>query len=261
MKTIPWPKIRALAFDIDDTFSTDGQITSEAFNALWALSRAGFFLVPITGRPAGWCDHIARFWPVDAVIGENGAFALAMVDGKLVRSETLDAAARAAAHAKLAGLRTGILREFPEARFASDQPYREYDLAVDFCEDVPAWPSARVDTLIAYCEKQGAHAKLSSIHVNTWFGDYTKRTGFEAALASGVLRTVGAPTKLGSWMFVGDSPNDEPMFEFFEQSAGVANLRKYLGRLRHKPTLVLKAKSGAGFVELSRKLLAGRKRR
>src|SRR5215510_288616 len=66
--------VRGVLFDIDDTLTTEGQLTAEAYAALERLRAAGFLLVPLTGRPAGWCDHITRMWPVDAVFGENGAF-------------------------------------------------------------------------------------------------------------------------------------------------------------------------------------------
>src|SRR5687768_13640663 len=67
-------KIRGVLTDIDETVSTEGRLTAEAYGALQDLKQAGLLVIPVTGRPAGWCDHIARFWPVDAVIGENGAF-------------------------------------------------------------------------------------------------------------------------------------------------------------------------------------------
>ncbi|HBF34949.1 TPA: HAD family hydrolase, partial [Candidatus Sumerlaeota bacterium] len=66
--------VRGVFTDIDETVSTRGRITSRAYDALWRLHDAGFKVVPVTGRSAGWCDHIARFWPVDAVVGENGGF-------------------------------------------------------------------------------------------------------------------------------------------------------------------------------------------
>src|SRR5207302_6453379 len=66
--------IRFVFTDIDDTLSTGGRITALAYSALERLRGAGKVVVPVTGRPAGWCDHIARMWPVDGVVGENGAF-------------------------------------------------------------------------------------------------------------------------------------------------------------------------------------------
>src|SRR5580765_245362 len=68
--------VRGVLTDIDDTLTTRGRLTSQAYAALERLSAAGKLVIPITGRPAGWCDHIARMWPVDAVVGENGAFTM-----------------------------------------------------------------------------------------------------------------------------------------------------------------------------------------
>src|SRR6185503_17512059 len=66
--------VRGVLCDIDDTLTTDGRLTAEAYAAMERLQRANLLVIPVTGRPAGWCDHIARMWPVDAVVGENGAF-------------------------------------------------------------------------------------------------------------------------------------------------------------------------------------------
>ncbi len=65
--------LRGVLFDIDDTLTSEGRLTAEAYGALERLHEAGLLTVPVTGRPAGWCDHIARMWPVDAVVGENGS--------------------------------------------------------------------------------------------------------------------------------------------------------------------------------------------
>src|SRR5690606_18987340 len=112
---------------------------------------------------------------------------------------------------------------YPHARWASDQPYREYDLAIDFCEDVEPWDRFDVDALVALCKEEGAHAKVSSIHVNAWFGDYDKITGFRAWLDAGApgLNRGDVP-KWDEWIYIGDSPNDEPAFKAFRHSVGVA---------------------------------------
>lgn len=240
-------KIRGVCLDIDDTLSTAGKLTDEAYRALWDLKRAGFAVVPITGRPAGWCDHFARFWPVDAVVGENGAFTFFMEGG--VRRRVNTPGALDDPKPGLERLGRKIRERFPEARWASDQAYREYDLAIDICEDVPAWPRADVDALLALCAGEGARAKLSSIHVNAWFGDYDKCRGFDHWLAQ-----PGAP-KGGEWLFIGDSPNDEPMFQRFIFTVGVANLGKYLDRLKSPPRWLTARESGAGFAEMAQLLI------
>ena len=99
--------------DIDDTLTTDGQLVPQAYVALDTLRRAGLRVILITGRPAGWCDHIARMWPVDAVIGENGAFYYwhDPVERKLQCRHLLDTMARQTNTERLAAVRDTILRE------------------------------------------------------------------------------------------------------------------------------------------------------
>lgn len=243
-------QIKGICFDIDDTFSSHGKITGEAFQALWDLKKAGFTLIPVTGRPAGWCDLIARFWPIDGVVGENGAFSFYMSEGKRKRIDTLSPELAQSAKSKLKMLRDSISKSFPGCEFASDQDYREYDLAVDFCEDVKPWAPSEVDRLVQFCESQGAIAKISSIHVNTWFGRYTKIEGIHH-----FLKAVGPELRLPSFhefVYVGDSPNDEPMFEAFPLSVGVSNVTPYLPRLKHPPKFITQGEAGVGFSELAK---------
>src|SRR5476651_2614981 len=138
--------VRGILTDIDETVSTEGRLTAEAYSALEALKKAGFLVIPVTGRAAGWCDHIARFWPVDAVVGENGAFWMWHDDkaGKLCTRFVLSAEERADGRRRLETIRAEVAREVPRAGIASDQPYHLTDLAVDFCEDVPALPKADI---------------------------------------------------------------------------------------------------------------------
>ncbi len=254
-------EIRGICLDIDDTLSTHGKLTAEAYQALWNLKNAGYFIVPITGRPAGWCDHIIRFWPVDAVVGENGAFTFYMKDKVRSRIETPGALADATVRAKkLHDLGQTILKEFPHAKWASDQAYREHDLAIDFCEDVPPWPRADIDRLVEVCHQVGAQAKISSIHVNSWFGTHNKCSGFEAWKQAGFQGLVkGTDIKHDQWIFIGDSPNDEPMFEYFSKSVGVANLAPFLDRIKNPPRWITQHESGNGFVEFAEKLLCTKK--
>src|SRR5215213_2131587 len=138
--------VQVVLFDIDDTLTTSGKLTAEAYGALEELKRAGKLVVPVTGRPAGWCDHIARMWPVDAVIGENGAFYMRYDDvaRKLVRRFAVSEAERVAQRARLATIGAEITRDVAGCALASDQHYRETDLAIDHCEDVPPLPRATI---------------------------------------------------------------------------------------------------------------------
>lgn len=249
-------KIQGVCLDIDDTLTSHGTLTAEAYGMLWKLKQRGFLVVPITGRPAGWCDMIARFWPVDAVVGENGAFVMWMDRTGLkhtVRKMLLHPAIAKDAKAKRAALLTKIQSVFPHAVASSDQAYREYDLSIDLYEDVPHWSDADVEKLTQLARAEGAHAKLSSIHLNTWFGDYDKLSGFKAWLSAA---RVTVP--FDAWIFAGDSPNDEPLFAGFKNSVGVANLGRFLDKIKNKPTWITRQESGSGFVEMGKKLLSAR---
>lgn len=194
-------RIRFVLFDIDDTITTAGKLTAQAYSALWALADAGLRLIPVTGRPAGWCDLILRQWPVCAVIGENGAFVLHCVRGG--RPETFTHPnAPADAQARLAALRDAVLAAVPGCRIARDQFCRKYDLAIDFCEDAPRLPLSAAEEIRRVCEARGAHAKISSIHVNAWFGDYDKRS-----MAELFFREVLREDAVSQSIFFGDSPN------------------------------------------------------
>jgi HAD superfamily hydrolase (TIGR01484 family) len=243
-------EIRARAFDIDDTFSSHGKIHNDAFSALWKAHEAGLLLVPITGRPAGWCDHIARFWPIDAIVGENGAFFMQKQNGAPLRTKYIeDETTRKTNAVRLTQLKSKLASQFPGIHFASDQDFRWFDLAIDFCEDVAPWSEAEIQRLLSFCAASGAHAKRSSIHVNTWFGDYDKARGFE------LVRSILPELPLSAWCYFGDSPNDEPMFQHFEKSVGVANIKPYLANLRSKPKWITEQESGAGFAAAVMKIL------
>lgn len=246
---------RGLLFDLDDTLTTRGRLTAQAYAAMENLSAAGKLVVPITGRPAGWCDHIARMWPVDAVVGENGAFYFwyDVSAGKL-RKQYLDPdAVRARKRAALDALAKRIVGEIPGCALASDQPYRETDLAIDYCEDVPALPLEAAERIAGVMRDAGLCARISSIHVNGWFGDYDKLSTTRRLLAE--RWRVELPRDGAQFVFAGDSPNDAPMFAFFVHSVGVANVTRFAGRLAAEPRYVTRGAGGAGFAELVAHLL------
>ena len=248
---------RGLFFDIDDTVTTHGRLTARAYDALWRAHDAGLLCVAITGRPAGWCDHFARMWPIDGVVGENGGFYFHMKGGKLHQRFCVDAPTRRANRARLDLIREEVLRRFPTAGVASDQPYRELDLAIDFCEDVPPLPMEAVDEIVAIFAAHGAVAKISSIHVNGWFGEYDKLSMCRTFLEEQHSLVLDAEKE--RFFFAGDSPNDEPMFAYFPNAVGVANLRRFASRLRSAPAYVTDSEGGAGFAELVAALLDARR--
>ncbi len=250
--------VRFVLTDIDDTLTLDGRMPSAAFAAMERLREAGLKVIPVTGRPAGWCDHIARMWPVDGVVGENGALYFHYDDGRkaMVRRYWKSAGERAADRRRLAECEARILAAVPGAAVAADQPFRQADLAIDYCEDMPSLSMQEVDRIVGLFEAAGARAKVSSIHVNGWFGDYDKLAMTRRMLDERFGLDLDAARE--TVVFVGDSPNDAPMFGYFPHSVGVANVRDFAGRIAHLPTWVTQGRGGHGFVELADALIAAR---
>jgi HAD superfamily hydrolase (TIGR01484 family) len=251
-------RVRFVLCDIDDTLTDAGRLSARAYGTLERLHEARFHVVPVTGRPAGWCDLIARFWPVDAVVGENGAFwfAYEQAERRMLRNFWRNPEQRAEDRRRLGVLCGNILADVPGAAVAADQAYREADLAIDYREDTGPLPAEAVARIVALFEAAGARAKISSIHVNGWFGDYDKLAMTRRLLRHRFALDVDAAGE--QVLFVGDSPNDAPMFAHFEHSVGVANVRDFAGRLPAEPAWVTDARGGAGFAELAAALLEAR---
>ncbi len=243
-------RIKYVLTDIDDTLTLDGCLPAVAFTALERLKVVGIAVIPITGRPAGWCDHIARMWPVDAVVGENGAFYFRYdkTRKKMIRRYWKSETQRAEDRVKFHALQEAILEQIPGCRVSSDQAYREADLAIDFCEDVPPLPMSSVDKIVNLFHQAGAQARVSSIHVNGWFGEYNK-LAMTQRLFRECFRTQPDEMTAAS-VFVGDSPNDEPMFAAFPHAVGVANVGNYTNQMVNKPAWVTKYRGGYGFAEM-----------
>ncbi|MFQ5994887.1 MAG: HAD-IIB family hydrolase [Acidiferrobacterales bacterium] len=251
-------RIRGVFFDIDNTLTSDGRLTAEAYSAVERLEKAGLIVVPITGRPAGWCDHIARMWPVDGVVGENGAFYFRYDHDRrqMHKRFLLGDEERAANRRRLDALRDKILMAVPGAGVSSDQLYREADLAIDYREDVALLEPEEIDRIVAIFKQDGATAKVSSIHVNGWFGDYDKLTMTRLMMRE--CFDIDLDVAKAEFVFIGDSPNDAPMFAFFPNAVGVANIKDLAGRLKAEPAYVTLQPCGAGFAEVVDALLRDR---
>jgi HAD superfamily hydrolase (TIGR01484 family) len=245
--------IKYLFTDIDDTLTNDGKLLAKPYEMLWKLAESGIQIIPITGRPAGWCEMIARFWPVHSVIGENGAFYFSYQNKKMKRHFFIDEEQRLENQKKLQQIELEVLEKIPQAATSSDQFTRLFDLAIDFCEDVQPLNSEKIDQIVQVFETHGAKAKVSSIHVNGWFGDYDKRSMCEVFFEKEFKRTLAEDQQ--DCVFVGDSPNDEPMFGFFQNSFAVANIQKFLDQLKMPPKYSIPKLGGEGFTLLADHLI------
>jgi HAD superfamily hydrolase (TIGR01484 family) len=250
-------RVAVVLADIDDTLTTDGRLPALAYAALERLHGAGLIVVPVTGRPGGWCDLIARLWPVDGVVVENGAFYFRRDNQHgMTRRFAKPAPERESDRARLAALGAAIVTRVPGARIAADQRYRETDLAIDFAEDGPRLADSEIERVMQCFAEAGATAKISSIHVNGWYGDYDKLVMTRRLLSD----TFGLDIDKDNAriLFVGDSPNDAPMFAFFRNSVAVANFRCFAARSEAQPRWITARAGADGFAEVADALLAAR---
>lgn len=247
-------KISFVFTDIDDTLTREGRLEPEAFAALWRLYQSRIFVIPVTGRPAGWCELIARQWPVAGVIGENGGLYFRYHLREMKRHYFFDPEVRARNTQRLEKIKKEILTEVPGSAVASDQFCRQMDLAIDFCEDVDPLPETDVKKIVQIFKRNGAQAKISSIHVNGWFGEYDKLSMCRTFMKREFQKDLNEIQD--ETCFVGDSPNDEPMFEFFQNSFAVQNVTKFLPQLERQPRYIAPEEGGKGFAQIVNKLLS-----
>lgn len=243
-------KLKFFFTDIDDTLTTKGLLPAHSYSALFDLHRAGIKVVAVTGRPGGWCDMIARFWPVEAVIGENGAFYFSYnrVKKKMKRSYFFDHKEQAKIKTSLDKIKQKITQDVPNARISADQNFRLWDLAVDFKEDLTEPLSTdEVKKICRIFENEGARYKVSSIHVNGWFGDFDKLSCVHRFLEEQTVLSWDEARE--SIIYIGDSPNDEPLFAGIDQTIGVANLKEFWDQLEYFPRYLTYQSSALGFEE------------
>ena len=261
------PHLRGVFTDIDDTLTTDGAITADALQALGALKAAGLHVIPITGRPVGWSEPFAQVWPVDAIVAENGAVALLPPGqdagknglqplpekrGQLSKLYLQDAATRAANYARMQQVLAHIEATVPGAQRAADSAGRECDIAIDHSEFTQL-PQERIDQCVALMRAAGMNATVSSIHINGWYGTHDKLEGARWIVRQRLGRDLDA--ELNDWVYIGDSTNDQRMFQHFPHSVGVANIARFVPQLQHLPRYVTQRERGAGFAEMARLLL------
>ncbi len=239
--------------DIDDTLTTDGSITPDALQALADLKAAGLHVVPITGRPVGWSEPFAQSWPVDAIVAENGAVGLQHTASEGLRKHyQQDTATRSINFARMQQVLAQIERTVPGAARSQDSAGRETDIAIDHSEFTQL-PQTAIDDVVRLMQTEGMTATVSSIHINGWFGQHSKLSGARWIVRELWGRDLDA--EIDRWVYVGDSTNDQVMFEHFAHSVGVANIRRFEAQLTHAPRFVTPSERGAGFSELARHLL------
>jgi len=250
----PYPTTGVLT-DIDDTLTRDGLIEPAARAALQRLRAAGVPVIAITGRPSGWSEAFALDWPITAIVAENGSLRLSENNSSLEKSYFQSELIRSHNHAHLQQVLHAIEQQVPGARRAQDSEGRETDIAIDHSE-FTRLPPERIDDVVRLMREAGLTATVSSIHVNGWMGTHNKWTGAQWAVRELLGREL--VHELDQWVYVGDSTNDQIMFQHMPVSVGVANIRRFADQLTHLPRHITTAERGEGFAEVAHAVLGGR---
>jgi HAD superfamily hydrolase (TIGR01484 family) len=250
--TSDWKEVQWVLTDVDDTLTWHGQLPPETLIALTELRQAGLKVVAVTGACAGWCDHIAQLWPVDAVIGENGAFIMEKKDGYLTLNSDSSMSVIARKQAVLKEQVLDVLADYPDLNLTLDQSYRLCEVAIDIGQNRASVAPEIVEEVVSRLNELGAHATASSIHINSWYGEHSKKTTSLKFLQEKGLSLAEIESQA---CYVGDSMNDQFMFATLPKSVGVANIKSYWDKLLHHPEFVMTEPGGYGFAQFARQLL------
>ena len=206
-------------------------------------------VIPITGRSVGWSIPFAATWPVNAMVAENGAVALLhdAMQNQVNKIYQQDLATRTHNFQEMQRIVKRVLKEIPGTVMSQDSHGRETDIAFDHSE-FHHLTQERIQQAVALLKAEGMTATVSSIHINGWFGDHNKWHGAQWILKELTGRDL--KQELDQWVYVGDSTNDQVMFEHFTHSVGVANIRNFEKEMKHLPDYVAQQERGAGFAEV-----------
>ena len=247
-------KIEYILTDIDGTLTNDGPMLPKAYEALWKLHNAGFKIIPVTGRTAGWASVNITDWPVEAIIAESGSVVFYLENGSR----------KSFVHPSISGniteehekILSAVREKYPNVKVSIDQFSRFNDFAFNYAEETEdALPYEQAQDILGIVKSLGGQGNISSIHINTWFGDYDKlpmtRLYFKERL--------GIDEPKNCAIYFGDATNDEPMFEYFETACGVRYIMRYANLMHHLPKYITTKEGGLGFAEAADILIALKK--
>ncbi len=238
-------RLRGLLFDLDDTLLDHGRLTIEAYSSLFRLKAAGFQLFGVTGRPAAWGQVVARQWPVDGVVTENGIIALRKQDNRIRIYDRATAKQRSERTQRLQALSRQLQSRWPELLPADDAFGRIADTALDIAESSRVEPAV-VEAAATFARSRGARVVISSIQMHLALDPDDKATGSLRFLNQ--VFGVDPNQARFDYAFIGDSDNDAACFAAFDVTVGVQNLQ---GNPTLNPKFITSHPRGTGFAEFA----------
>jgi HAD superfamily hydrolase (TIGR01484 family) len=234
-----------IATDMDGTLTRQGKFTSALLLTLEDLAAVGMKVVIVTGRSAGWVSGLSSLMPIAGAIAENGGIFYSSSSKTVALTPIPDLAAH---RQHLAAAFAQLQTHFPQIRESADNRFR----VTDWTFDVASLSASELQTLSNLCQQLSWGFTYSNVQC------HIKPLGQDKAVGLlQVLREYFPSYSPQQVVTVGDSPNDESLFDqrHFPISVGVANVMEYANQLQHKPVYITTAAEGAGFCELSDYLL------
>lgn len=239
------PDLRLIATDMDGTLTQQGKFTPLLLQALEALKAAGIPVVIVTGRSAGWVHGVVSYLPVAGAIAENGGL---FYPGDTEPEFLVELPEISTHRQALAALFHQLQQAIPQIQEAPDNRFR----LTDWTFDVRGLSAEDLENLGDRCHEAGWGFTYSTVQCHIKPALQDKASALETVLQRH-FPTV-SPAQL---VTVGDSPNDESLFDGdrFPYSVGVGNVRHYLSRLNDPPNAITSAEEVAGFWELAQQIL------
>jgi len=237
--------IRYVLTDMDETLTYQGRLSAHSYDALERLQRSNFMVLVVTAAPAGWCDQMARMWPIDGVISENGGIFIGREkSGNVFRRFWHSEEKKDDVLKNLLAIANKIELKVPQARLANDQPFRLSSIAFAKPDN-----SDDKNAILEALHSEGVSTTVNNIWIVGWLGNYDKLSMTRRVFAEHF--NLDIDTMGDQIVYSGDSTNDAPMFKFFRHSVGVSTVCRYLSEISVPPNWVTEGAGGVGFVEIT----------
>jgi HAD superfamily hydrolase (TIGR01484 family) len=238
-------QICLVASDIDGTLTCADKFTPRLLEAIAQLTQANLPLLLVTGRSAGWVDALRNYLPVVGAIAENGGVFFPQ-DGSYQLLGDFPPLATHRQHLSDAFFQLQQLH--PQIQASTDNVFR----LTDWTFDVAGLSEEDLGAIALQCQRWGWSFTYSTVQCHIKPKLQNKAWGIQQVLTLHFPHLNPAQV-----LTVGDSPNDEAMFDpaIFPVSVGVANILEYVDRLQHPPQYVTTQPEVDGFCEMVRCLL------
>jgi HAD superfamily hydrolase (TIGR01484 family) len=231
-----------IATDMDGTLTNTGKFTSRLLKTFDILNLQGIKVLIVTGRSAGWVSGIVNYLSVAGAVAENGGL---YYHGSFENAIALTPIVNIPEHRlQLHTAFSQLQTKFPQIRESTDNRFR----ITDWTFDVAGLHRDDLVILKNMCEEMGWGFTYSTVQCHIKPQGQNKAVGLAQ-----VLKKYFPEYTVNQVVTVGDSPNDESLFDasYFPLSVGVANISEYLESLQHRPAHITDAAEGEGFCELA----------